>query len=1146
MKIKSVSSAVQSAFADLRGLIAVFLVMAGVFLGLMSLGVFSATAANFARSMQKYKIITHSNDPLVPVGFDCSKVHALGIDRQENLRAGAIMIACGQAADGGKVSTASTLGPIGRVVQKLLAPLAYGAADVNLITGTETYPNVTQSETYSAANPDDPNQIFVAYNDSRGRNANPINISGASISTDGGLTFTRLTRTNGQSPFDNTFGDPVVLYHRADATWLTVWIDGACGGGGLGGYKSTTPADPNSWTHFCVHSSGADDRPSGWSDTNPSSPHYGRIYVSWNDFFVGVGALSVTYSDDNGATWHSPILVDNTSTFIRDVQITGDMAGNGNVYIAGMDEGGGGYPHNDFNHLYKSTDGGTTWTQTYVGPAFPGPGVCSSGYFAGMFPDAGCFWRHEGWGEPAVYNDVVSLVYAQHGAGSDAGDVYYIRSTDGGTTFGAPFELNTDGTTRPQWEPNISASPTGTLLATWYDGRDATTCTYGNPAVPCYRMYSRKSTDNGATWLADDTLSDVVSPLPAQPDPGIQPTYAGDYDYGSATLFKHVTSWTDGRNAISSTSQQDAYTDRELVGFGVTTANPGCGTVVTNQPTNYVLNFTDAVRASSVQATDFTVNGTPADSFTLGSGNTQITFTFNSSPVVNQGVQTMDIPAGAIQRASDHMGNLEFNCSFRWDATLLQVTSTNPPVGGTFTPPAPGDYTYDVNFNEAVDPASVQTSDLMVSGDSGPSVTAVSVINGNLTARFTVHFQYGGSATASIGAGAITDQYGNPGAAFSGDYTVQGCPPQQYEITDGSDTIVAGTTDTGNHCDDCDTAVALPFPVQLYDQTYNSVNVSSNGRLDFVVANEPGGFITNCLPAPPNIGPYDYTIFPMWHDLRTDVGLSGCSTFSNGCGVFTSVSGTAPNRVFNIEWHAVRYADNTATQNFEVRLYENPGATEQFEIIYGALNGVTTSDTGGVQGNSGAGFYTEDFCNTTPPANSSRTYAIPTCGINLVSAASRLTHGHGAGTFDIDMPLTGTSGVEDRRSHTYNAVFNFDSPVTSGQVVVVGGTANIGTITFSGNSMIAQVGGVTAAEVVTLRVQNINGDGQQHGDVPFGFLTGDVTANRVVDRPDLHQIQTDQGQPVTAANFRDDLDLSGRVDIADAHGVRANAGNSIP
>src|SRR6476619_2238654 len=97
-----------------------------------------------------------------------------------------------------------------------------------------------------------------------------------------------------------------------------------------------------------------------------------------------------------------------------------------------------------------------------------------------MFPDAGGFWRHEGWGEPAAFNHVVSLVYAQQGTSPDAGDVYYIRSTDSGVTFGAPLKLNSDATTRPQWQPNISVSPAGTLLATWYDGRESASCTRGS------------------------------------------------------------------------------------------------------------------------------------------------------------------------------------------------------------------------------------------------------------------------------------------------------------------------------------------------------------------------------------------------------------------------------------------------------------------------------------------------------------------------------------------------------------------------------------------------------------------------------------------------------------------------------------------
>src|SRR5213082_2313846 len=115
-------------------------------------------------------------------------------------------------------------------------------------------------------------------------------------------------------------------------------------------------------------------------------------------------------------------------------------------------------------------------------------------------------------------------------------------------------------------------------------------------------MYSRKSNDNGVTWLPPDTLSDVASPLPLQPDPDIVGDYAGDYDYGSAILTKHLTSWTDGRVIISGASQQDAFTDRELVGFAVTTSDPACNAVINTQPVDFQVNLSDAVDTSTVQA----------------------------------------------------------------------------------------------------------------------------------------------------------------------------------------------------------------------------------------------------------------------------------------------------------------------------------------------------------------------------------------------------------------------------------------------------------------------------------------------------------------------------------------------------------------
>src|SRR5205085_2348971 len=43
-------------------------------------------------------------------------------------------------------------------------------------------------------------------------------------------------------------------------------------------------------------------------------------------------------------------------------------------------------------------------------------------------------------------------------------------------------------------------------------------------------------------------------------------------------------------------------------------------------------------------------------------------------------------------------------------------------------------------------------------------------------------------------------------------------------------TLVAGTTDIGNHCFDCMTTVALPFTYSLYGQSFTTVNVSSHGN----------------------------------------------------------------------------------------------------------------------------------------------------------------------------------------------------------------------------------------------------------------------------------------------------------------------------
>ena len=100
--------------------------------------------------------------------------------------------------------------------------------------------------------------------------------------------------------------------------------------------------------------------------------------------------------------------------------------------------------------------------------------------------------------------------------------------------------------------------------------------------------------------------------------------------------------------------------------------------------------------------------------------------------------------------------------------------------------------------------------------------------------------------------------------------------------------------------------------------------------------------------------PYDYTIFGLWTDYRTDVVGDGCSNFATGCGIFTSVSGSAPNRIFNIEWRAVYFADTSVTANFEVRLYEND-PNKRFDVIFGTVQpGSDQLYVSGVQGRAGS------------------------------------------------------------------------------------------------------------------------------------------------------------------------------------------------
>ncbi len=61
-----------------------------------------------------------------------------------------------------------------------------------------------------------------------------------------------------------------------------------------------------------------------------------------------------------------------------------------------------------------------------------------------------------------------------------------------------------------------------------------------------------------------------------------------------------------------------------------------------------------------------------------------------------------------------------------------------------------------------------------------------------------------------------------------------------------------------------------------------------------------------------------------------------------------------------------------------------------------------------------------------------------------------------------------------------------------------------------------------------------------------GFLIADVSANRIVDKPEQSLIRPPEGPPVTSSNFREEVLPKGTTGREDANEVKTHNGQSVP
>ena len=171
---------------------------------------------------------------------------------------------------------------------------------------------------------------------------------------------------------------------------------------------------------------------------------------------------------------------------------------------------------------------------------------------------------------------------------------------------------------------------------------------------------------------------------------------------------------------------------------------------------------------------------------------------------------------------------------------------------------------------------------------------------------------------------------------------------------------------------------------------------------------------------------------------------------------------------------------------------------------------------------------------------------------NLLGAVSRKTHG-AAGTFDVNLPLSGAAGIEDRQGQgvsndTHQVVVTFTGGVSLDSSAVTAGTGSVSSAVPSGSQVTINLAGVANAQTIAITLFGVNDGVSALHDVviPMSLLLGDTTANGIVNSSDISQTKAQSGQPVTGTNFRTDVTVSGDINSSDIGLTKSQSGTALP
>jgi hypothetical protein len=476
---------------------------------------------------------------------------------------------------------------------------------------TAVFPTNKQNEPTIAVSPTNASRLIAGSNDEQLQppcGPGPVRGSGAPAndcsffpgvgtdviytSSDGGATWTNQGLLPGFSDNGGSLvsdGDPVIVYGPApssngsfaSARSTDSFVNGtrayyaslaSFSGGAAEGNQapelltvSTSDNDGTSWSNPVIAAGGHgfkfNDKENIWADNNPSSPFFGRVYLSWTQFRGSVFTFSAEpirfkYSDDGGKTWskEQQLSAAHNNATLGGRQGSEIATGpNGAVYVVWEDGDGGGSKMS----VAVSTNGGVKFSRP----------IDVARVVDIRDPIPGANFRDSSFPSVAVAQGTGTVYVAWADRASGAGEIKLTQSTSGGKTWSTPqvVSKSADGYAFFQ---GLDIAPNGRVDIAYQALLAVNPATYGtgNATIDSYYV----SSSDG--FAASTKISSASSDPAASAQNNLARQFWGDYNTLVSTNTKAWFIYTDSRTGAGCPAV-DAY-QHGIDGSGPATAKP--------------------------------------------------------------------------------------------------------------------------------------------------------------------------------------------------------------------------------------------------------------------------------------------------------------------------------------------------------------------------------------------------------------------------------------------------------------------------------------------------------------------------------------------------------------------------------------------